>query len=58
MDHRDFKETVTRPFHIQNRTTSEEYRSGWDRIWGRKVQDLEESDTPPRVESEQSNDHR
>jgi hypothetical protein len=51
MDHRDFKETVTRPFHIQNKAPTDEYRDGWDRIWGkRKVQVLPPDKAPPSVE--------
>ena len=37
MDHKDFKSTVTRPFHIQTQTATDEYREGWDRIdWSKK----------------------
>ena len=37
MDHKDFKTTVTRPFHIQSRLPSDEYRENFDKIdWGKK----------------------
>ena len=37
MDHKDFKSTVTRPYHIGTKPPSNEYREGFDRIdWSKK----------------------
>lgn len=36
MDHRDFTETVSRPFHIQTRVATDAYRDGWERTFGQK----------------------
>jgi hypothetical protein len=39
MDHRDFKETVTRPYHIGTKPPTDEYRDAFDRIdWTKKYE--------------------
>lgn len=45
VSHKDFKETTTRPFHIQTHVANEKYREGFDRIdWSKKH---ETTDKPP-----------
>lgn len=52
-DFRDYKTTVTRPFHVQSRLPSDEYRDGWDRIWGGKRVEVEPT-LPMAVEHKQA----